>query len=49
MFGPDAVSVIEKYQQVLKQLSTAHRDKYLNKKEKYPYLNPGHIPNGVTT
>lgn len=49
MFGPDAVPVIEKYQQVLKQLSSAHRDKYLNNKEKYPYLNPDHIPNGVTT
>ncbi len=49
MFNPEAVSVIQKYQHVLKQLSSAHRDKYRNKKEKYPYMDPEHIPNGVTT
>lgn len=49
MFNPEAVSVIQKYQHVLKQLSSAHSDKYRNKKEKYPYMNPEHIPNGVTS
>jgi arachidonate 15-lipoxygenase len=49
MFNPEAVDIIEKYQQVLKFVSSAHRDKYLNKKENYPYMNPEHIPNGVTT
>lgn len=48
MFGPEAVTVIKKYQQELKNLSLAHREKYLNKNEKYPYMNPEHIPNGVT-
>lgn len=49
MFNPEAVAVIERYQHVLKQMSSAHQDKYINKREKYPYMNPEHIPNGVTS
>jgi len=49
MFCPEAVPVIEKYQQKLKELSSSHREKYRTAKDKYPYMNPEHIPNGVSS
>jgi arachidonate 15-lipoxygenase len=49
MFCPEAVAVIKHYQLTLKELSKAHRKKYRDKKEKYPYSDPTNIPNGVTS
>jgi arachidonate 15-lipoxygenase len=48
MFCPQAVSVITHYQNEMKQLSFAHRKKYQDGRQGYPYMDPRHIPNGVT-
>jgi arachidonate 15-lipoxygenase len=48
MFCPQAVSVIKHYQNEMKQLSIAHSKKYQKGQQGYPYMDPRHIPNGVT-
>jgi arachidonate 15-lipoxygenase len=49
MFCPAAVSVIEQYQQSLKQVSKEHREKYRSADKKYPYMDPKNIPNSVSS
>ncbi len=45
LFDPPAVTAILHYQRSLKTLAEDYRGKY---PADYPYLNPAHIPNGVT-
>ncbi len=48
LFDESAVAVIENYQQKLNKLSAAHSEKYKDTAMRYPFMDPEHIPNGVT-
>lgn len=49
LFSPQAAAIIKKHQKALKDISAAHRKKYSQSDMQYPYMDPSHIPNGVTS
>ena len=48
LFDEPAIAVIQRYQQKLAELSAAHGEKYKDSAMPYPFMDPLHIPNGVT-